>query len=345
VALTRRGRLVVALSILLAAVAVPVVGVNIYLRSIGLWGDSHPGRRVEVVIPKGATANEIGEILERAGVVKSAFGFRLATFLEEGAEDVQAGKYQIPVGLTARDALKELLRTGPAGEKFVNVTVPEGSWLVDFAARLERDTHLSGKAFLQLARSGEVRSRYQPDDVDMLEGLLFPSTYQVVDKDDERSVLSRMVEEFEKQVSSLDLSAANSVGLSPYEIVIVASMIEAETFEDSERAKVARVIYNRLADGIPLGIDATILYALGEHKEELTATDLAIDSPYNTREVAGLPPTPIGAPGLESLEAALHPADGEWLYYVLADCDGHHAFSASYDDFLANKAKYQSLEC
>jgi UPF0755 protein len=108
---------------------------------------------------------------------------------------------------------------------------------------------------------------------------------------------------------------------------------------------VARVIYNRLADGIPLGIDATILYALGEHKEELTATDLAIDSPYNTREVAGLPPTPIGAPGLESLEAALHPADGEWLYYVLADCDGHHAFSASYDDFLANKAKYQSLEC
>ena len=108
---------------------------------------------------------------------------------------------------------------------------------------------------------------------------------------------------------------------------------------------IARVIYNRLQEGMPLGIDATVLYALGEHKSELSSDDLKIDSPYNTRIVTGLPPTPIGAPGLNSLEAALAPAEGEWLYYVLADCEGHHAFSTNYDDFLEDKAAYQSLSC
>lgn len=108
---------------------------------------------------------------------------------------------------------------------------------------------------------------------------------------------------------------------------------------------VARVIYNRLREGMTLGIDATVLYALGEHKDTLTESELAIDSPYNTRLVAGLPPTPIGAPGAASLEAAAQPAEGPWLYYVLADCEGNHAFSESYDEFLNNKAAYQQLSC
>lgn len=344
-ALTRRGRLVMFIGILLLVLAVPAAAATVYLRSIGLWGASEPGERVEVVISKGASVNEIGQRLEDAGVVKSAFGFRLATFLEEGAENIQAGRYELPIGLTARDALEQLLATGPAGQEYVEVTFPEGSWLTDFAAVLDRKTHISGDEFLRLVTNGRIRSQYQPNGVQSLEGLLFPSTYQIVEKDDARSVAQRLANEFEKRAVEIGLDGAEELGVTPYEAVTVASMIEAETFLDSERAMIAAVIYNRLEQGIPLGIDATVLYALGEHKQDLTSSDLAIDSPYNTRVVEGLPPTPIGAPGVASLRAALNPADGDWLYYVLADCNGSHAFSVEYEDFLADKAAFQALEC
>ena len=344
-ALTRRGRVVVALVVLLGVAGIPALAGTLYLRSIGLWGKSEPGGTVDVVIPKGASVDEIGDVLESEGVIRSGFGFRLATFLESGDENIQAGRYEMRQGLTAGDALDDLLSQRPEGAKFVNVTFPEGSWLVDFAAVLERDTHISDSSFMKLATSGNIRSRFQPKDVETLEGLLFPSTYQIVDKDDAESVIERLVREFDKRASNVNIENANSLGVTPYEAIIVASMIEAEAFVDEERGKIAAVIYNRLDQGIPLGIDATVLYALGEHKESLTQSDLQIDSPYNTRRVAGLPPTPIGAPGVESLSAALEPADGEWLYYVLADCDGNHAFSESYDEFLQDKAAYRSLEC
>jgi peptidoglycan lytic transglycosylase G len=345
VALTRRGRVVVALVVLLGVAGIPALAGTLYLRSIGLWGKSEPGGTVDVVIPKGASVDQIGDVLESEGVIRSGFGFRLATFLESGDENIQAGRYEMRQGLTAGDALDDLLSQRPEGAKFVNVTFPEGSWLVDFAAVLERDTHISDSSFMKLATSGNIRSRFQPKDVETLEGLLFPSTYQIVDKDDAESVIERLVREFDKRASNVNIENANSLGVTPYEAIIVASMIEAEAFVDEERGKIAAVIYNRLDQGIPLGIDATVLYALGEHKESLTQSDLQIDSPYNTRRVAGLPPTPIGAPGVESLSAALEPADGEWLYYVLADCDGNHAFSESYDEFLQDKAAYRSLEC
>jgi UPF0755 protein len=345
VALTRRGRFVVALLVLLGIAGIPALAGGLYLRSIGLWGKSDPGQPVRIVIPKGATIDEIGEKLERSGVIRSAFGFRLATFLESGNENIQAGEYELRRGLTAGDALDDLLAQRPQGEKFVNVTFPEGSWLVDFAAVLERDTHISPSSFMKAATSGKIRSKYQPKGIDSLEGLLFPSTYQVIKRDDAMSVVTRLVEEFDRQARDLNIERANSLGVTPYEAVIVASMIEAEAFVDEERSKVAAVIYNRLEQGIPLGIDATVLYALGKHKERLTQSDLKINSPYNTRRVTGLPPTPIGAPGRKSLSAALSPADGNWLYYVLTDCDGNHAFSATYDEFLKDKAEYQSLEC
>jgi UPF0755 protein len=344
-ALTRRGRLVVFLVILLALLGVPAALANVYLRSIGLWGDSQPGPEVEIVIPRGASLNEIGQSLEDAGVVKSAFGFRLATFLEEGGEDIQAGKYSMQSGLTARDALRELLERAPEEQGIVEVTFPEGSWLTDFAAVLERDTHISGDEFLELVTSGRVRSRYLPGGEESLEGLLFPSTYQIGEKDDARSVAERLVDEFEERAEAAGIKSAEELGVTPYEAITVASMVEAETFQDGERPMVAAVIYNRLEEGMALGIDATVQYALGEHKEELTSEDLQIDSPYNTRREPGLPPTPIGAPGMASIRAALDPADGDWLYYVLTDCDGSHSFSDDYDDFLADKAEYQSLDC
>lgn len=343
--LTRRGKVVVALTVIGGILAVPLLGGYFYLRSIGFYGSSDPGKEVTFEIPKGATVSEIGEILEENGIISSAFGFRLVAYVEDGEEDILAGNYTLPTGLNARDALNALVGSSPAGDEFVTVTFPEGSWLTEFADAVSEDTHVSGKKFLQLATSGKVRSEFLPDDVETLEGLLFPSTYQVIERDTPRSILQRLVDEFEKQVAGLDFSKAEDVGLTPYEAIIVASMIEAETRVDKERPMVARVIYNRIEIGWTLGIDATVLYALGDRHAELTASALDIDSPFNTRKFHGLPPTPIGAPGLASIEAALNPAEGDWRYYVLADCEGNHAFSVGDADFLEDKAAYQQLDC
>ena len=343
--LTRRGRVVALFGVLAVVLGVAAIGGLLYLRSIGYLGDSEPGRKVELVIAEGASAQEIGELLEEKGVVPSATGFRLAVYVEGGGEGIQAGRYEINTGLSARDALATLVEEGPVIE-FVSVTFPEGSWLTDFARILDEQTHLSGEKFLDLATSGRVRSKFQPDGLDDMEGLLFPSTYQVVESDDEASVLRRLVDQLDKEAEEVELEAkSQELGVTPYEAIVIASMIEGEASAAGDRDKIAAVIYNRLRDGMKLGIDATVLYALGEHKETLTVSDLAIDSPYNTRLYAGLPPTPIGAPGAASLEAAANPADGDWLYYVLADCDGHHFFTADYNEFLNQKADYQALDC
>ena len=332
-----------ALGILVLVALALIVPGYVYLKSLGLVGSSEPGKPVRLVVPDGANATSIGELLEKKGVIPSALGFRLSMFMDGGDVQIQAGKYSLSTGLTPEDALNQLEK-GPEIE-FVTITFPEGSWIVDFAAALEEKTHIKGKDFLEAATSGEIRSKYQPDHVDTLEGLLFPSTYQIVETDTAESVVQRLVDEMEKRTAEVGFEQAERTGVSPYEALIVASMIESEAALDEERPKVARVIYNRLNEGMMLGIDATVLYAIGEHKETLTESDLAVDSPYNTRLVTGLPPTPIGAPGLASLEAAVQPADGPWLYYVLADCEGRHAFSESYDEFLRNKAVYQELEC
>lgn len=342
--LTRRGRIIVLLTILAAIVAVPTLAAAVYLRSIGVFGTSDPGEPVALVVPKGAGVETIGELLEDKGVIDSAFGFRVAAYLEGGAGDIQAGRYEIPTGLTAKDALAALVSNRPVAD-FVMVTFPEGLWLEDFARILEENTDLSGERFLKVLENGKVRSSLLPEGETNHEGLLFPSTYQVSEEDDEVKVARRLVEEMEKQVARVDFSVAESMGYSRYEALIIASMVEAEAKIDSERPKVARVIYNRLEVGEKLGIDATVNYAIRDHKLGLTVSELATESPYNTRLYPGLPPTPIGAAGAEALRAAAEPAEGDWFFYVLADCDGRHAFSETYDEFLVDKAAYEALGC
>jgi UPF0755 protein len=336
----RAGCLLVGL-LLLAAVA---VGPYLYLRAIGVIGERTPGPPVELTVPRGAGASEIGRLLERRGIIPSALGFRIVAYLERAGEDIAAGSYSLRANLTARAALRALER-GPKTEPFVTVTFPEGSWLTDFADVVDSRTHLSGRRFLRLATTGQVRSAFQPGSVDTLEGLLFPSTYQVIRRDTVESLLVRLVGQFEEEMKAIDLTRTRAMGVTPYEAIIVASMVEAEARVPSDRAKIAAVIYNRLAEGMMLGIDATVSYALGRHQTSLSSDELDVDSPYNTRRNVGLPPTPIGAPGRASLEAAVRPAQGSWLYYVVADCAGHHAFSSSYDQFLADKAAYRALDC
>ena len=168
------------------------------------------------------------------------------------------------------------------------------------------------------------------------EGFLFPATYDVKRNERPSELVSEQIAAFENAFSQVDMSYAKSKNLTPYDLLTIASMIEREARVDSERKLIAAVIYNRLHLHMPLGIDATLLYEQGSWTHKLTVSELAAHTPYNTRVNLGLPPTPICNPGLASLQAAAHPANVDYLYYVAKGDSGHHYFTNDYQDFLAH---------
>jgi UPF0755 protein len=230
-------------------------------------------------------------------------------------------------------------------------TMPEGLTVPETLDRLadpEEGLGLDRAVMQQLLDSGQIRWQGQLADQPSNEGILFPETYRVMADANEQAVLETMVAQLDTVMTELDVASAQErFNLTPYEVLIVASLIEEETKVDAERPMVARVIYNRLSQGIPLGIDATSRYEAelaGRDREEI---DFESDSPYNTRRVAGLPPTPIASPGRASIEAALNPADGPWIYYVLEDAEGNHFFTESDSEFIAakNRCREAGLGC
>jgi UPF0755 protein len=219
------------------------------------------------------------------------------------------------------------------------VVVPPGFTMAQIATRVGAVPGHSSRQFLALAESGQVRSPYEPAGVKKLEGLLFPATYSVTASESDQQILEEMIGRFDQVAQEIGLaSAPSTVHVSPYQAVTVASMIEREALLPGDRGKVATVVYNRLAKQMRLQIDATVIYALGRPVTSLSLKDLQIDSPYNTYRVTGLPPTPIASPGVESLEAALHPTPGPWLYYVVVSQNGAEAFSTTYAEQLQNEA-------
>ena len=324
-----------------AAVAVVAL---VALAGGGLWVKRQidpaggPGKAVDVDIPDGTSTNGIIDLLARKHVVSNGRVFELYVKVKR-AGPFQAGLYHLHEH-SAMGAVIDVLDKGPALPPAVNITIPEGLVLAQVAARVaKRDPRLSATAFAQVAASGDIRSRYSPPGQASLEGLLFPDTYRVERTETERDLLREMATTFDDTAQSLGYDQALQLtGYSAYKVIIVASLVEAEAKDDVDRPKIARVIYNRLAKGMPLGIDAAFYYTLPLDRRgtPLRQSDLARDTPYNTRLHAGLVPTPIDMPGRPSLEAALHPADGTWLYYVLKDARTH-AFSTDYQQFLADK--------
>lgn len=301
-----------------------------------------PGEAVTLEIPMGSTTEQIGELLAAEGVIASDSVWRWYVRWQ-GSGPFQAGRYEFRQNSHMDDAI-EVLAAGPMPPDTLRFTVPEGYTVDQILARLaddERGLGLDEAEMRVLLEGGEIRSQYQPDDQPSPEGILFPETYEVDAEDgyDERSVLQMMVDHLDRTMASLDVEAAQErFNLTPYEILIVASLIERETRIDDERPMVARVIYNRLSQGIPLGIDATSCYEIEETPCVLRVSDLERDSPYNTRRNAGLVPTPIASPGRASIAAALEPADGPWIYYVLQDEEGNHFFTDSAAEFEQAKA-------
>lgn len=301
-----------------------------------------PGEEVQVQIPEGATTSDVGSILDDEGVISGATLFNFYV----GGKDltaVQAGSYTFRANSSFDEAI-EILNAGPgtpATRATTKVSIPEGLTVDEIVARInEQVPRLTVEELDAALDQGQVPTTLKPEGVTSYEGLLFPATYEVGEDETALEVLTAMAEEMETRVAGLDIETAASqvsqqwgIEVTPYDLLITASLVQEEAGSPEEAPRVATVIYNRLAEDMPLGIDATSRYLADIEGGE---PDYQSDSPYNTRTQPGLPPTPIAAPGEYALDAALHPADGPWLYYVLTD-PGVHSFTASYDEFLAFK--------
>lgn len=295
------------------------------------------GNPVSVFIEQGTSGRAIAQQLEEKSVVDSALAFRIYLRTRNVNADLRAGKYELKTAMAFEDLVKELKR-GPE-VKFVKLVVPEGFTIDQTAAQVEKLTHIKAADFLAAASPKGIKPAILPPGVETLEGFLYPATYYVIEQETAEGLVKRMVAEFEKRSKAVGIDQASEVQRTPFEILVIASMIEEEAKEDPERDDISAVIHNRLKKGIPLGIDATIQYAVKKyHGEPLTESDLAIDSPFNSRLRQGLPPWPIASPRDKSIKAALNPAAVNFLYYVLKDCKTH-LFTDDYDEFSRAKQR------
>ena len=298
------------------------------------------GPKMSITVPPRATTSQIASLLASKNVVSNAGLFRLyLRYAKNGP--FQAGRYELLKNDSFSHAA-HMLAKGPIVERD-RLTIPEGFRIEQIAERVAKLPGRSADRFMRLAQGGTVKSKYQPAGTSNLEGLLFPDTYYFERTDDEAAILRRMVAEFDKRADILDINkSAAAHGRTPYEEVIIASLVEREAKLDSDRPKVASVITNRLAKGMALKIDATVLYAQGQgqQKTRVLNKDLQFASPYNTYLHPGLPPGPIASPGVKALEAALEPDATDYLYYVTVnDCTGETAFGRTSAEHSANVAR------
>ena len=312
-----------------------------------------PGVEIEFSIEDGWTTNDVIATLGDLGIIDSPTMFRqwmrcptvLKRFLNcNSGEDYsfQAGRYLLKEHSSFQDTVSEL-RKGPIPKEVVRVTVPEGLTLEQITKRLLEALPAFNEEELRISLLDDrLKWEHYPSNLSFLlaEGLLFPDTYQLDEAtaSDEMNLLLRMHRQFLKVIEEEEIEKkTRSLSITPYEALVIASLIEEEAQLAEERPMIARVIYNRLQRGWRLGIDATSRYAVGKTAgQELSADDLEYDSPWNTRVSLGLPPTAISAPGRASIQAALNPVEGDWLYYVRTDQNGvvgAHTFARTSDDF------------
>ena len=330
----RRGRAFLGFLVVLVVLAGAALGALRWYRS-QVDPPGAPGAAVNVVVPPNTPSARIGKILHAKGIIGNPTLFRYYAQYK-GKGGFEAGRYQFHLRDSFDTALAVLTK-GPSVPDEQKLTIPEGFRETQIAARVqEKLPGRTAEKFLAATKAGTVRSEFQPPDSTELEGFLFPETYTFALEDSEAAIVARMVETFDQVGAKVGLAdSVAKVGLSPYDTLILASLVEREAKHDEDRPKIARVIYNRIKKGMPLQIDATIVYALGGVTQVLDA-DLKLDSPYNTYTRKGLPPTPIASPGKASLEAALNPEVGDWLYYVVTTPDGYHSFATTFKEHKAN---------
>ena len=302
-------------------------------------GFSEPERFVE--IPSGTGAAEIRRRLVESGVVSDELAFRAALMWTGQSRALKAGEYRFDRPMSVLDVVEKLARGDVYGHP---ITFPEGLTIREMAEIVE--SHGFGKAdeFIKAARDGSLVNDLDPAAKD-LEGYLFPETYTLARGTPVATLVSLMVERFRDTYTTLEAKRSGQADLSTRQIVTLASLVEKETGKAEERPLVAAVYRNRLDKNMAMQADPTVVYALvqaGTYDGNIRKRDLSFDSPYNTYKYAGLPPGPIASPGRAALEAALAPADVDYLYFVSRN-DGSHAFAETLAKHNANVQEYQVL--
>jgi UPF0755 protein len=340
------GGTVVAVVVLAVLALLAVVGVKAVLPRLGGPAPDYDGSgtgEVTVQVANGATISDIGQTLQTAGVVKSAKAFREAARKDDRSLRIQPGYYKLKLQMKASVALALLL--DPASRLRSRVTVREGLTVDQTLQAIAKNVSDVPLASLREAAKNTAALGLPEWAGGRLEGFLFPATYDIEPGTSAVEVLRTLVDEALERFERLDLEGrAAALKIKPYEALVIASLVEGETGKASDRGKVARVVYNRLAKPMRLQFDSTVKYAYalrGVTKTRLLYRDLDIVSPYNTYRVDGLPPAPINSPGEAALEAALVPTPGPWLYFVVIDKDGNSAFAVTAEEFARLKERYR----
>jgi peptidoglycan lytic transglycosylase G len=323
---------VVVVFLLPAAIGIPaVVGYN--------WVDhqlhhpANPGNaKARVVVTQGASFHEVAETLHRAGMIDSVTVFDFYARYRHLDRGVQAGAYELSHNLTMVQLL-EALQVAKPDEIFV--TVPEGFTIKKTADMLDKGGIIKGSDYAALAVHSQFTSYDFLKDLTpgaSLEGFLFPDTYLIPRAGTAKQLLTLQLDTFNKHWNDKRKGEAGQRKLNSLQVVTIASMIEREALFDADRPLVASVIYNRLANGWPLQIDATVLYARGVWQATVSTDDRKFVSPYNTYLHTGLPPGPIANPGIEAIDATLQPAETGYFFY-LSDEQGHNHYAKTNEEF------------
>jgi uncharacterized YceG family protein len=330
----RRVARLMALGVLL----IVAVGVLWFLTSLFQPFKGQGGERVRVQVPSGLGVGQIGDLLERRGIIKSSFFFSTRARLEGRSSSLKPGSYVMRKDMSYGAALTALEKGTPPN--IAVVTVPEGRSRSEVAPLVKgklRGSYVAATRHSSLLSPRQYGGRHAKN----LEGFLFPATYQLKRGSSVTGLVDRQLAAFKQKIAGVNMSYARHKNLNVYDVLTIASLVEREAEVPSERPLIASVIYNRLKQGIPLGIDATVRFATGNWTRPLRMSELRSSSPYNTRRNSGLPPGPIGSPGLASIEAAAHPAHTKYLFYVVKPCgNGHHAFSATDAQFQRDVNRY-----
>lgn len=297
--------------------------------------------RVQVNVPKGASVSEVGDLLSEKGVIDSSTLFQIRVTLAGKRSEIYSGHFTLAHEMSYGEAIDALSQ--PPVKRTVTVTIPEG-YSRSQAAQLVEEDGVPGSYTKATVKSKYLNpAKYGGKGAKDLEGFLFPDTFELKPGAPVADLVQLQLQDFKKRIKGVNMSYAKSKNLTIFDVLTIASMVEREAGVPSQRKLVASVIYNRLHEGMPLGIDATIRFATGNYSDPLTESELATSSPYNTRTNAGLPPGPIDSPGLESIEAAAHPAKTDYLFYVTTPgACGKLTFAKTEAEFEAAVEKYNS---
>lgn len=311
-----------------------------YYNSLKLPVDISAAEDIHVNIPKGSSTSKIANILKDNGLIRNELYFRFVSKQREIGGKYQAGDYKLNNAMNLDQIIEKLVQ-GDVYIETVKFTIPEGFEIKQIIDRLANhdELNLNKEKLLNIIENEDFDFEFLseiPKGKNRLEGYLFPDTYEVMSDIDEKELVLKMLNRFDKVFKKEYYERAKELNMSINDVIILASVIEREARVEKDRPIISSVFYNRLEKDMLLQSCATIQYALGERKEKLTYKDLEIESPYNTYINLGLPPMPIASPGKSSIEAALYPADTSYLYFV-AKGDGSHVFSKTYQEHLRAK--------